>query len=295
MSNTRSSSVIWGLGPMITEDDKVISGRKLPSKRQVLRCFMAHYGENKSNSTKAENSAAKQTLEKIQVHFRAADIPMMPPKSCFRLVKKLYQFYVKNIKSIAVSRREKSFAIQRVDEFQADLDTTLCLWPNDVREIIRNISHPERVKSRNVDEDLRFFESMLTDRTATYGGKDEVTRSLTKRKDERKRKLDSYLQRQRAELNQEKSVRTAEDDDAEPMSDDGEDYCPPEDSPATSKKRILHPKYKADFHKDPRLVEVTTRLKISPTATSALLQTFLQVRYHDINFLYEVNRLIMCS
>ena len=194
MESVRSKTEIWGLGPMISDDDKVIAGRKLPTSRQVLRCFMAFYNEIEKAESRmhppAMAAAADKALDCVEVHYKKADVPMMEPrKNCIRAIQNLYKNYVNNIRKISVDRRAKPFALKKVQEFNKELDKTMKLWPKNARAIISSISHPRELRQRNVEEDLKFFESMQSDRSATYGPADGLTRSLSKKRDERKRKL----------------------------------------------------------------------------------------------------------
>jgi len=43
--STRNATYLFGIGPAITESDKIITGAKLPTDKQILRCFL-YYKQN---------------------------------------------------------------------------------------------------------------------------------------------------------------------------------------------------------------------------------------------------------
>ena len=73
---TRKTKNIFGLGKGITEDDSLITGSRLPTCRQVLRCMMYHLQKGASkNQTKWE--CAITVLHRIVPFFGKANIPMI--------------------------------------------------------------------------------------------------------------------------------------------------------------------------------------------------------------------------
>ena len=69
---TRTSSFIFSLEQSITEDDKAITGCKLPTNGQILVCLKAFVQFDKLTM----KEAAKKTLQLIKPHYLKADIPM---------------------------------------------------------------------------------------------------------------------------------------------------------------------------------------------------------------------------
>lgn len=223
MDSNRSKTEVWGIGPMITADDKIISGKKLPSNLQTLRCFMANYNDEVKTEKRmhppAMRSAAKATLETVRAHFQKASVPMQEDKNCIRIILDLYKYYVTKIRSINKTRRDTPTALKKVQEFKKGLSKTIPLWPRNARTLIGNSPHPAAVRDRNIAEDLAFFNSMLTDRTKSYGGADSITTSLKKRPIERQQKLNSYHQRllfDKDEVGSNASAELVPDDDDAP-------------------------------------------------------------------------------
>ncbi len=48
--NTRKSSEVFGLGCKISKDDEQITGSRIPTCQQVLRCLIYHVGDGTSES-----------------------------------------------------------------------------------------------------------------------------------------------------------------------------------------------------------------------------------------------------
>ena len=105
MDSTRTKTEVWGFGPSINADDKVIAGRKLPNKLQSLRCFTAFYNEEVKNEKRmhlsALQSAAALTLNIVKEHFKNGDMPMQSDKNCKRAIINLYKTYVTQIRGIS--------------------------------------------------------------------------------------------------------------------------------------------------------------------------------------------------
>ncbi|CAL8391348.1 unnamed protein product [Arctogadus glacialis] len=60
---TSSRSLVFGLGPSITSEDGIITGAKLPTGRQILRCMLAK--EPGANGALSQFKAAKVVLEQM--------------------------------------------------------------------------------------------------------------------------------------------------------------------------------------------------------------------------------------
>lgn len=85
--NTRQLSLRFGLGNKITVEDSVITGSRLPTSLQVLRCLMYHIQSNaKKSITKWES--AKLVLEQVKIFYEKANIPIITErKACEKLLK----------------------------------------------------------------------------------------------------------------------------------------------------------------------------------------------------------------
>ena len=88
-TKTRKASDVFGLGPGITKDDAVITGSRLPSAMQVLRCMMYHIS-NGSTQNVTKFQAAQTGYHKIVLFYGKANIPVETELyACNKIVKLL--------------------------------------------------------------------------------------------------------------------------------------------------------------------------------------------------------------
>lgn len=155
-----------------------ISGSRLPTREQVLLCFLANYKKVKEVQPPVERpmlEAAKPTVEAILIHYKKARIQAKSARNLEKAVEKLYEelkysnYYPNNKKSI---------------EFKDNLLKTMPCWPRSCLCEMENNLKKMRVESdmAALKEDIAFFKSMMTDRTATYGGFDKVNRENTRKR-----------------------------------------------------------------------------------------------------------------
>ena len=73
---TRTAKSIFGLGKGITDDDAQITGSRLPTRRQVLRCAKYHIGKNVFTASKKNMwHAAKAVYLQVVPFYKKANIP----------------------------------------------------------------------------------------------------------------------------------------------------------------------------------------------------------------------------
>lgn len=277
---TRLSSTIFGLGSGITEEDSVITGSRLPTNLQVLRCLMYHIQEGTHiNRTKWE--AAKIVLAKITVFYEKANIPMIGEcKSCEKMIKLLNDNA--KIRAIPCHRRTTPSSLNKVKKMEDFLAKTFSIWPANVENLIKNA------------EDLHFLHSMRSDRIATFGSHDKVLEAKVKRRQDREHAEAIRHKRMQNEMNIRFSTiattnSSSGSDNDDPTSDN--DYeenvgdldieSPPGPSfagPSTSRTQRSHHRSARtgttafiphDIMQRPKLVTLATRLKMTPTQQAA--------------------------
>ena len=117
MSNLRrQSSTVYGLGSAITVEDSQITGSRLPTCQQVLRCLMYHI-RNGAAENITRWQAAKLVLSKVAVFYEKASIPMIPErKAC----KKMIQLLEENakVREIPTSRRSSAASVKKVKQME---------------------------------------------------------------------------------------------------------------------------------------------------------------------------------
>ncbi|KAG8171349.1 hypothetical protein JTE90_007601 [Oedothorax gibbosus] len=133
---TRMSSTIFGLGSGITEEDCTITGSRLPTNLQVLRCLMYHLQEGvRINRTKWES--AKIVLAKITVFYEKANIPMISErKACEKMIKLLDDNA--KLRAIPCKRRETPSSLNKVKQMEDFLTKTFAIWPVNVETLMKN-------------------------------------------------------------------------------------------------------------------------------------------------------------
>lgn len=273
---TRLSAVVFGLGSAISKEDSDITGSRLPTCRQVLRCMMYHIEEG-SHENRTKWESAKLVLNHVSVFYEKANIPMISEKkACERIIKLLNENA--KIRAIPVSRRGTEASLKKVQEMEEKLATTFQLWPVNVEMIIKN------------PEDRRFLESMKGDRSATFGPLDRVLANKIKRRQEKEKAEDDRRKRVHKEMASANvvvvAVSTMEANSPNSVSDSQSDvesvdvapndteYDPPIAGPSTSSggtrshHRTARTGTKAfiphDILKRPSLVSLATRLKMTP-------------------------------
>ena len=106
VKKTRKSAEVFGLGQAITEDDFLITGARLPTYRQVLRCLMYHtQPDKKTKINKSRWEAAKAVLSQVREFYKKAGRPIITErKACERIIAFLDEN--SKIRNIPMRRRE---------------------------------------------------------------------------------------------------------------------------------------------------------------------------------------------
>jgi len=268
---TRQSSAIFGLGNGITELDAKITGSRLPTSMQVLRCLMWHI-ESGVQEGRTRFQSAKLVLLQIAAFYAKANIPLISEiKSCERLLKLLDDNG--KLRAIPNERRSTAWCIARVQEMEETLSKTFALWPCYVEKLIKNT------------EDLRFLESMKTDRAATFGSHDKLLASKIERRQKRLR-LEDLRREKHSMINELNAVGRLAEGNSD--SDESEGYMYSENESAASVSfgktpRSHHRSTRTgtpafithDIIQRPKLVAIATRLKMTPAQQAAYTATLI--------------------
>jgi len=173
---TRQSNAVFGIGTGITMTDAEITGSKLPTNSQVLRCYMFHQREGLTlNRTRHEN--AKIVLKQIILFYNKANIPTITEKKACEKIISLFQKNAK-LRELPVNRRSSLSAQVKLKEAEIELSKTFPIWAKDAEKIMKN------------KEDIEFLQSMKTDRVASFGSHDRKLASQLKCKEVRIKKKD---------------------------------------------------------------------------------------------------------
>ena len=185
MSQTRNKNKKFGFDFGITEDDKHILGNKLPTKEQVLRCFLYYFKDG--NGDDKQKSALK-VYEQVLPHYEKGGVLIKSDRTCKKNILTLYERYEK-IRKIPKDRRDTDYGLNKLREFQDDLHYTMPLW------------HENALNECNNEEDKEFLLSMmgkhpkLKYREASYTSKDVKTAQRFAKYEARKLKEKQYSQK----------------------------------------------------------------------------------------------------
>jgi hypothetical protein len=265
---TRHASAVFGLGNGITELDAKITGSRLPTSMQVLRCLMYHI-KNGVHESRTRFQSAKIVLSKILPFYQKANIPMISKiKACEKLLKLIDENA--KIRAIPIKRRSTAKCVAKVQKMEEKLSETFALWPADVEQLVKNT------------EDLQFLQSMKSDRAATFGSHDKVLSSKLKRRE--KRMILEQLRRERNSTMYESNTavtglantdidnKTEDSDDISVSEHESADDTVPSDTPRShhrSARTGTQTFVPHDIVKRPKLVALATRLKMTPTQQAA--------------------------
>jgi hypothetical protein len=175
---TRGASQLFGLDGAICNDDAVITGSRLPTCLQVLRCMMYHCNSAANMKRPGAVGAtsrfttAKLVLEQVATFYEKANIPMVTDRRACEKIVKLLDANNK-LRSITKDRRGTAATQKKMEEHQKMLQSTFQLWPPDAERLIKN------------DEDRAFLQSMKTDRAASFGSFDKKLALTVQRRHQR--------------------------------------------------------------------------------------------------------------
>ena len=188
------------LGSIPGEEDKVITGSRLPTVRQVLFNFLAFH----SNDSKITvRDAANITVSNVIPFYERARVPHLPPNKMAEEVIKIYEDMRSLMKIDHVQRSNNDTKKKRINDFKDKLEKTLKLWPRNAFDKMKN------------KEDKQFLQSMMSDRVASMGQVDKV---LSKTEDKvAKRK---YAEQERLEI-EKKRVNSEEKKSSESLQFEG--------------------------------------------------------------------------
>ena len=160
---TRKSLAIFSLGEATWPEDAVVTGARLPTRRQILCCMMYHTNvPNKiTNVNCSQWEAARLVLNQLVVLYGKANIPMISElKACERIIQLLKENA--KLRAIPKERRSNASVVSRINAMEASLCETFSLWPADAEKLIANA------------EDMAFLHSVKTNRTATIGSNNSI-------------------------------------------------------------------------------------------------------------------------
>ena len=271
---TRQSNAVFGIGTGITsadaDADAEITGSKLPTNSQVLRCYMFHQREGLTlNRTRHDN--AKIVLKQIIPFYNKANIPTITEKKACEKIISLFQKNSK-LRELPVNRRSSSSAQTKLKQTEIELSKTFPIWAKNAEKIMNN------------KEDLEFLQSMKTDRVASFGSHDRKLALQLKRKEARAKKQEERRMRVEEECKSSAStssigaITSSEGSSSEVECDSP--FKIPQQTPVKAHHRETRTGTAAfvphDILKSPKVVSLATRMKLSPAQQAAFTQAIIE-------------------
>lgn len=281
---TRSSQKYFGCVKSNLRYDGVITGSRLPTNGQVLQCMMHKLEEVRKEGTNLTKWQMSEAVYAQLVEFyQKANIPIL---SEVRVIRKMIVLWEDNqrLRKIPQHRRSSEATMKKIAEMDKRLYSTFPAWPQDAGHLIQN------------EEDRAFLESMKTDRVASLGAHDGQLAGKVKRRLER----DERLQRRHEDLLSQND-NLAAGSSHEVFQDDAEDTDVPEettgsnavaDDDANEIKTRSHSRsvktgtsifIPYDILSRPSIVQMATRLKITPSQQTAFLTALIEETGGDPN------------
>ena len=166
---------IYGLGNAVTEEDGTLTGVRLPTCRQVLRCLMWQIQKEikEGKQTQALKwKSASIVLNQLKTSYTKTNIPMLSDHQCCKLILDLLIDNNK-LRQIPVSCRDSPNSLAKLQSMNESLGKTFGVWKKDALTMIKD------------KEDQIFLESMKSDRAASFGGVDKKKADQDRRKAKR--------------------------------------------------------------------------------------------------------------
>ena len=245
-----------------------MTGIRLPTCRQVLRCLMYYIGEAVIEKRPGCTSAppkwesSKCVLSQVTTFYQKANIPTVSDhQACMKMVK-LLDANAK-LREIPVARRSTPATLRKLHDMQQQLDATFAIWPANAAQLIRNA------------EDRAFLESMQGDRAASFGAFDKLLSCRVKRRQARDERA---AERQSQHTASGSSAATAE----ETVSSEDDEHIEtvPHHTPKRVHRRTTRPGTAAFFPhnilRSPKLVSLATRLKMTPTQQATFTKAIIE-------------------
>ena len=264
---TRNKVILNILGETPGEKHLEIKGSRLPTHKQVLLCLLANINQMRIVPNKpVVNDAIKKVIEQITYHYNKG-VPLVKPRAIEYRIQQLYNKF-KNLKKNGKN-------ISSPPEFLA---TTMPFWPDDYEESLKKklrLPHLGDQEKEAVKVNLKFLESMKTDRIATYGGKNKALKRKRKSSEKKYSITKQTGQMPSSSSSLANIVSTSSDENLDDENEDKNFELP------VSKKRPsktgVNLVLQKDFVQNKILVAASRRLKISPSGFKHFMKTLVQV------------------
>jgi hypothetical protein len=186
---TRKEAQIIGLGGKITHDDEFLTGCKLPTIRQIIRCYKFH----KDIIGLDNDESMKEVISQIELYYKKANIPLLSYPSLKKNIKDELK-HNNNCRKMNLQYRESKAGKTSLEKENLRLNSTFKGYPNNAINKIK------------IEEDKLFLKSMMTDRVATMAGLDTVLANKVKKRRDREEAEENRRTKMLQELNDSKVI-----------------------------------------------------------------------------------------
>jgi len=252
----QSNSRYFLLDTIPTDDDKILNGAKLPTRKEVLLSFLA-YHETEKNI----RDAANKTVDQVQLIFSKARIPTIQNHKMAEKIETLFR-EMKSLLKINLEKRQNKKQQAKIDNFKMKLKQTMIFWPRNALQLVKN------------KEDKEFLVCMMNDRKGFMAG---IDRNLSLQETNiRKRKMQEQ-ERQSKQLQETLTPAAVLLSSSDGSADEEQPSCSYQHPKSTrSHKRVkktgLNLTIPHDILQRPRLVQSLIRNNVSSTAISSIMQ-----------------------
>ena len=179
-------------------------------------------------------------------------------------------------RSLLSTKSEKRAGNKKIQLFQEKLKTTMQFWPKDVgKRLESKKKHKSPAEQHAVDEDLKFLQSMKTDRVAQYTGKDQAMAYIQKARSIWKEKSVMFAQKSLTGVPGSSALTCSSNSTL--SEDEGIIELPPSRTHKRNVKKGTTIFVSHDVLKHPSVVSSATRNKLSATAIADTLRTLITV------------------
>lgn len=188
----------------------------------------------------------------------------------------------KKVMKLSMDKRKEN---ERIEKFQDMMKSTMPLWPRDalkrMEETKKGLNDKEK---ESIEYDIKFLKSMMSDRIASFHGKDENTAKSLKKRVERKQREDNKTVKEKHHIEETLHNFTSVVPSDVLVCDEDTDY----ELPTTSRSHKRTVKVGTgdlfcphDILKSPIVVSSSVRNGITPTQLSSTVHSVIEAMSGD--------------
>jgi hypothetical protein len=156
-------------------------------------------------------TCANSVVKEVIAHYQKARILTIQPNKIEQKIIELSDVFSLLIyMKLSPERRDKN---AKVKSFQENLNQTMQFWLRNVKaKMTMSKTSKSLEEQQSVDEDMKFLESMMSDRVAIYDSRYEISQQREKERDAKKEGSKMGREREKAKKNSANSLDQYETD-----------------------------------------------------------------------------------